>query len=99
MVDASHDNSGKDYRRQPAVAQALAEQISAGERGVSGIMLESFLVAGRQKPGHPSTLTYGQSVTDACMDMEMTAAALENLAASVSRRRQSPSELSRTEPS
>jgi 3-deoxy-7-phosphoheptulonate synthase len=96
MVDASHGNSGKDYRRQPAVAESLAEQITAGERGVSGVMLESFLVAGRQNPGKPATLTYGQSVTDACMDMEMTAAALETLAASVARRRDSSSVLSRT---
>jgi len=98
MVDASHGNSGKDYRRQPAVAQALADQIAAGERGVCGVMLESFLVAGRQDPGHPATLTYGQSVTDACMDIEMTAATLQTLATSVSRRRQSASELSRTVP-
>ena len=96
MVDASHGNSGKDYRRQPAVAESLAEQITAGERGVSGVMLESFLVAGRQNPGRPATLTYGQSVTDACMDMEMTAATLETLAASVARRRDSSSVLSRT---
>jgi 3-deoxy-7-phosphoheptulonate synthase len=96
MVDASHGNSGKDYRRQPAVAESLAEQITAGERGVSGVMLESFLVAGRQNPGKPATLTYGQSVTDACMDMEMTAATLETLAASVARRRDSSSVLSRT---
>jgi 3-deoxy-7-phosphoheptulonate synthase len=98
MVDASHGNSGKDYRRQPAVAASLAEQIAAGERGVSGVMLESFLVAGRQNPGKPATLTYGQSVTDACMDIEMTAATLETLAASVARCRRSPSLLSRTGP-
>src|SRR5215831_17529365 len=97
MVDASHGNSGKDYRRQPTVAESLAEQIAAGERGVCGVMLESFLVAGRQDPGDPATLTYGQSVTDACMDIEMTAAALETLAASVARRRRSPSQLSRTD--
>jgi 3-deoxy-7-phosphoheptulonate synthase len=94
MVDASHGNSGKDYRRQPAVAQALAGQIAAGERGVTGVMLESFLVAGRQDPGDPATLTYGQSVTDACMDIEMTTATLDTLAASVARRRQSSSDLS-----
>jgi 3-deoxy-7-phosphoheptulonate synthase len=98
MVDASHGNSGKDYRRQPVVAESLAEQIAAGERGVSGVMLESFLVAGRQNPGKPATLAYGQSVTDACMDMEMTAATLGTLAASVARRRRSPSSLSRTGP-
>ena len=99
MVDASHGNSGKDYRRQPAVARTLAEQIAAGERGVCGVMLESFLVAGRQDPGDPATLTYGQSVTDACLDIEMTAGTLQTLAASVvSRRRQSSSDLSRTIP-
>jgi 3-deoxy-7-phosphoheptulonate synthase len=96
MVDASHGNSGKDHRRQPVVAQTLAEQITAGERGVCGVMLESFLVAGRQDPGDPATLTYGQSVTDACMDIEMTAATLQTLAEAVSRRRQSSSDLSRT---
>ena len=87
MVDASHDNSGKDYTRQPAVAESLAGQISGGERGVVGVMLESFLVAGRQEPGDPATLTYGQSVTDACMDVDMTARTLETLATAVSARR------------
>src|SRR6202034_4302810 len=64
MVDASHGNSGKDYRRQTAVAEALAEQIAGGEAGLGRVMLASFLVAGRQDPGDPATLTYGQSVTD-----------------------------------
>jgi 3-deoxy-7-phosphoheptulonate synthase len=88
MVDASHGNSGKDYARQPAVAQSLAAQVEAGERGVVGVMLESFLVAGRQEPGDPATLTYGQSVTDACMDISMTEDTLETLASAVSRRRE-----------
>jgi 3-deoxy-7-phosphoheptulonate synthase len=87
MVDASHGNSSKDYARQPAVCGSLAEQMNGGERGLIGVMLESFLVAGRQEPGDPATLTYGQSVTDACMDLSMTASALENLATSVARRR------------
>jgi 3-deoxy-7-phosphoheptulonate synthase len=91
MVDASHGNSGKDHRRQAAVADSLAEQLTAGERGLAGVMIESFLVAGRQEPGDPKTLTYGQSVTDACMDIEMTSTALDTLAASVrARRRTSP---------
>ena len=89
MVDASHGNSGKDYRRQPAVAESLAAQIAGGERGLSGVMLESFLMAGRQDPGDPAALSYGQSVTDACMDIDMTAATLETLATSVARRRRS----------
>ena len=87
MVDASHDNSGKDCARQPAVTESLAGQVVGGERGVVGVMLESFLVAGRQEPGDPATLTYGQSVTDACMDLGMTADALATLADAVSRRR------------
>ena len=86
-VDASHGNSGKDYRRQTSVAESLAEQIAVGEAGLVGVMLESFLVAGRQNPGNPGTLTYGQSVTDACLDIEMTEAALDTLAAAVAARR------------
>ena len=87
MVDASHGNSGKDYRRQPVVAGVLADQIGAGEPGIVGIMLESFLQAGRQEPGDPATLVYGQSVTDACIDVEATADVLRGLAAAVRRRR------------
>jgi 3-deoxy-7-phosphoheptulonate synthase len=92
MVDASHGNSGKDHTRQLAVAESLAGQVSAGERGLAGVMLESFLVAGRQEPGDPATLTYGQSVTDACMDISMTESALDALAASVTARRRAAAE-------
>jgi 3-deoxy-7-phosphoheptulonate synthase len=92
MVDASHGNSGKDHTRQLGVAKSLAEQLSGGQPGVVGVMLESFLVAGNQKLGDPATLTYGQSVTDACMDIEMTAFALETLAASAQARRGSSSD-------
>jgi 3-deoxy-7-phosphoheptulonate synthase len=92
MVDASHGNSGKDYRRQSAVADSLAEQLTAGEHGLVGVMLESFLVAGRQDPGDPKTLTYGQSVTDACMDIELTSAALDTLAQAVRARRAVPTQ-------
>jgi 3-deoxy-7-phosphoheptulonate synthase len=87
MVDASHGNSGKDHRRQPAVAADLAGQIGDGERGIIGLMLESFLLAGRQEPGDPATLAYGQSVTDACLDFETTTDVLRGLAAAVRRRR------------
>jgi 3-deoxy-7-phosphoheptulonate synthase len=89
MVDASHGNSGKDHRRQPLVVASLAEQVAAGERGLTGVMLESFLHEGRQEPGRPATLTYGQSVTDACMDIKTTAAVLTGLAAAVQTRRNS----------
>ena len=88
MVDASHGNSGKDHRRQPAVAASIADQVAAGEHGLAGVMLESFLRAGRQEHGPPATLAYGQSVTDACMDFATTAAVLDTLAAAVRSRRQ-----------
>jgi 3-deoxy-7-phosphoheptulonate synthase len=87
MVDASHGNSGKDHRRQPAVAAAIAEQVASGEPGLAGVMLESFLAEGKQEPGPPDTLTYGQSVTDACMDFGTTAEVLHGLAAAVRSRR------------
>jgi 3-deoxy-7-phosphoheptulonate synthase len=87
MVDASHGNSEKDYRRQPIVTGALGEQIAAGEQGIVGVMLESFLQAGRQEPGPLDGLVYGQSITDGCMDMDTTAGALNGLAAAVRKRR------------
>jgi 3-deoxy-7-phosphoheptulonate synthase len=87
MVDASHGNSGKDHRRQPLVATAIAEQVGSGENGLAGVMLESFLREGSQEPGPPTSLAYGQSVTDACMDFETTAAVLDSLAAAVRSRR------------
>ena len=67
--------------------EVLAEQVAAGERGLTGVMLESFLVEGKQEPGPPATLTYGQSVTDACMDFGTTAAVLAELAGAVRTRR------------
>ena len=86
VVDASHDNSGKDHERQPAVAAQIGDQVAAGNRAIVGIMLESFLVGGRQDiDGHE--LTYGQSVTDACIDWDTTVAVLDGLAAAVRARR------------
>jgi 3-deoxy-7-phosphoheptulonate synthase len=88
MIDLSHDNSGKDPERQPVVAEAVAEQIAAGNRGVVGVMLESFLVAGRQDLGGPGELVYGQSITDGCIGWDTTVAVLNELAAAVRARRQ-----------
>jgi 3-deoxy-7-phosphoheptulonate synthase len=87
LVDCSHGNSGKKHDQQPAVAANLAEQIAGGERAIIGVMLESHLVAGAQKhePGKP--LAYGQSITDACLSFDETVPVLENLAASVVKRR------------
>ncbi len=87
MVDASHGNSSKDYRRQPAVAACVAEQIASGQQGIIGMMLESFLEDGRQELKEGVMPTYGQSVTDACMGWEMTVPVLRDLASAVRRRR------------
>src|SRR3712207_5640354 len=64
MIDLSHDNSGKDYRRQPVVAADVAAQLAAGQTGIVGVMMESFLEEGRQELTDPSRLVYGQSITD-----------------------------------
>jgi 3-deoxy-7-phosphoheptulonate synthase len=87
VIDASHGNSGKDYRRQPAVIHEIARQIASGEGGVVGVMLESFLVEGRQDLDEPARLTYGQSITDACIGWEATEATLDDLASAVRARR------------
>jgi len=87
IVDASHDNSAKDDTRQPIVAQALADQVAAGNRALVGVMLESFLVAGNQSLGDGRNLTYGQSITDKCIDWETTVGVLDGLAAAVRARR------------
>jgi 3-deoxy-7-phosphoheptulonate synthase len=90
MIDLSHDNSGKDPARQPEVADAVALQVATGERAIVGVMLESFLVAGRQDlddadPTRP--LVYGQSVTDGCIGWETTVEVLDGLADAVRARR------------
>jgi len=87
MIDTSHGNSAKDFRRQPVVAAAIVEQVAAGESGIIGVMLESFLVDGRQDLADRASLTFGQSITDACMGWEMTVPALRELAAAVRTRR------------
>ena len=80
MIDASHDNSGKDHEQQPAAAADVAAQVAAATRAIVGVMLESFLVAGRQELEGGAPLTYGQSITDACMDWDTTSEVLEQLA-------------------
>ena len=83
MVDASHANSGKSHENQPAVVADLCAQVATGRSPIMGVMIESNLVAGRQDivPGQP--LTYGQSVTDACVDWETSVRLLDDLAAAV----------------
>ncbi|MCP4011037.1 MAG: 3-deoxy-7-phosphoheptulonate synthase [Proteobacteria bacterium] len=83
MVDCSHANSSKDPTKQVAIAETIARDISKGNQQVFGLMLESHLREGRQnlEPGKP--LTYGQSITDACLGFEQTGALLRQLADSL----------------
>ena len=90
LVDCSHGNSAKDYRRQPEVAASLARQVAGGSFLLSGVLLESHLVEGRQdiRSGRDGLL-YGQSVTDGCIGWDSTEAVMEELAAAVRSRRSS----------
>ena len=92
MIDCSHANSQKDFRRQAPVCREVAAQIAGGadrkgDTRIMGVMLESNLVAGKQKlvPGQP--LVYGQSITDGCIDWNETRTLLSELAAAVRARR------------
>jgi 3-deoxy-7-phosphoheptulonate synthase len=89
VVDASHGNSQKDHLRQIEVVHDLAGQVAGGETAIRGVMLESNLVAGRQHldQQHPGDLEHGKSVTDACVDLDTTAAMLDELAGAVRSRR------------
>jgi len=87
VVDCSHANSGKDPDRQIIVCQDVADQIANGETNIKGVMLESHLVAGNQKVVAGEALTYGQSITDACMNWEDTDILLSKLAEAVAIRR------------
>jgi 3-deoxy-7-phosphoheptulonate synthase len=86
VIDASHDNSGKDPGRQLLAAGEIADQVADGNAAVIGVMLESFLVEGRQDLGG-GELVYGQSITDPCMDWEATVSVLEQLASAATARR------------
>jgi len=88
MIDTSHANSGKKPENQPAVAADIAGQVAGGERRIMGVMIESHLVAGRQDVVPGMRLTYGQSITDGCIDWETTVPMLERLADAVAARRQ-----------
>jgi len=90
VVDASHGNSRKDHRRQADVVADLAGQIAGGEHAIRGVMVESNLVEGRQDLDrrHPGSLRYGQSVTDACVDLPTTERLLAELAGAVRNRRE-----------
>ncbi|MGH7353033.1 MAG: 3-deoxy-7-phosphoheptulonate synthase [Candidatus Rokuibacteriota bacterium] len=87
MIDTSHGNSEKNHLRQPLVAREIAAQVADGEKGVCGVMMESFLVEGRQDLGDRAALVYGQSITDACLSWEQTIPVLRELADAVRARR------------
>ena len=87
MIDFSHANSLKQYTRQREVCRDVAAQVAGGQHGVVGVMIESHLHAGRQDAGGGRRLTYGQSITDACIGWDDTVEMLEELAAAVRARR------------
>ncbi|WP_427172368.1 3-deoxy-7-phosphoheptulonate synthase [Arthrobacter sp. 92] len=96
IVDASHANSGKSHHRQAEVTLEIGAQLEDGGAAagaIAGVMLESFLVGGAQNldvADHAAgidDLVYGQSVTDACMEWDVTASVLGQLAASARKRR------------
>jgi 3-deoxy-7-phosphoheptulonate synthase len=87
MIDCSHANAAKDYRRQAEVAADIGRQIAGGERRIVGVMIESHLVEGRQDLAPGSALTFGQSITDPCLGWEESVRLLDVLAAGVRERR------------
>jgi 3-deoxy-7-phosphoheptulonate synthase len=86
MVDCSHGNSFKDHNKQIDVARSLAEQITQGDNSIFGVMIESFLEEGNQSVKEGTPLTYGKSITDACVDLSASNDILALLADSVKTR-------------
>jgi len=87
MIDASHANSRKQPQRQVSVAEDIATQVARGDRRIIGLMLESFIEAGRQDVIDKNNLVYGQSITDPCMDWAQTVSTVHTLAGAVQQRR------------
>ncbi|EKE77955.1 3-deoxy-7-phosphoheptulonate synthase [Gallaecimonas xiamenensis] len=88
MVDCSHGNSRKEYQRQHQVAADIGAQLAAGEHRIFGVMVESFLEAGSQPEGPKASLSYGKSITDACLGWDESLVLLDGLAKAVQGRRQ-----------
>ena len=81
MIDCSHGNSNKDFRKQSNVLREVALQVKNGSKAIMGVMLESHLVEGNHKlAGDLSSLTFGQSITDACIDVNTTETLFAELA-------------------
>ncbi|WP_289068656.1 3-deoxy-7-phosphoheptulonate synthase [Bifidobacterium pullorum] len=87
VIDAAHGNCGKDENREAEVVEEIAARIAAGEQGILGVMMESFLKGGHQKPAPLDQLVYGQSITDACVPWDRTEQLLHTLADAVATRR------------
>ncbi len=87
MIDASHANSSKKPENQVPVCADIGKQIAGGDTRIVGVMVESHLVAGRQDLVPGKELTYGQSITDGCIDWDTSVKLLEDLAESVRQRR------------
>ena len=87
MVDCSHANAEKKHEKQRDVSAEIARRVSAGDRNIVGLMVESHLKGGRQdlKPGRE--LAYGQSITDPCLSWEDSVPLLDELAGAVRQRR------------
>lgn len=88
MIDCSHANSNKDHNQQPEVCRNVAAQIAKGDKRIFGIMMESHLVGGRQDVVPGQALTYGQSITDACMEWSVSEQLVLELAEAVKKRRE-----------
>ena len=87
MIDSSHANSSKKPENQVPVCADIAAQVAGGDDRIIGVMVESHLVAGRQDLVAGKELTYGQSITDGCIDWKSSLTVLEGLAAAVRQRR------------
>ncbi|KAF8824434.1 hypothetical protein HHX47_DHR8000359 [Lentinula edodes] len=95
MVDCSHGNSQKNHNNQPRVLQDVCDQLAAGERNITGVMIESNINDGRQDVPSvgPAALKHGVSITDACVDFDTTVDMLNKLNEAVSKRRAVISEM------
>lgn len=87
VIDAAHGNCGKNEVREAEVVEEIAERLAHGEQGITGIMMESFIEAGNQKPAPLDQLVYGKSITDACVPWDRTDELLHTLARAIDRRR------------
>lgn len=87
IIDAAHGNCGKNEVREAQVVEEIAARLAAGEQGISGVMIESFIEAGHQSPGRLDELVYGKSITDSCVSWERTNELLHTLSAAIRERR------------